>query len=35
MSTSTNAGDTAPKGRGALIGLAALFFLPLLGAFWL
>ena len=24
-----------PSGRGALVGLAALFFVPLLGAFWL
>jgi len=35
MSTSTTTPETAPKGRGALIGLAALFFVPLLGAFWL
>jgi len=35
MSTSTNANDATVKGRGALIGLAALFFVPLLGAFWL
>ena len=35
MSTSTNANETTVKGRGALVGLAALFFVPLLGAFWL
>ena len=35
MTTSANDKPTQTRGRGALIGLAALFFIPLLGAFWL
>ena len=35
MTTETQKVHTRASGRGALIGLAALFFLPLLGAFWL
>lgn len=35
MTTETKKGLPPHSGRGALIGLAALFFVPLLGAFWL
>ncbi len=35
MTTETRKVHIPASGRGALIGLAALFFLPLLGAFWL
>ena len=35
MTTDTKNVHSPNSGRGALIGLAALFFLPLLGAFWL
>jgi cytochrome oxidase Cu insertion factor (SCO1/SenC/PrrC family) len=35
MTTETSKAHTTTSGRGALIGLAALFFIPLLGAFWL
>lgn len=35
MNTGPAEGRTQTTGRGALVGLAALFFVPLLGAFWL
>ena len=35
MTTETPKVHTQNSGRGALIGLAALFFIPLMGAFWL
>jgi cytochrome oxidase Cu insertion factor (SCO1/SenC/PrrC family) len=35
MNTGTVEGRSQTSGRGALIGLAALFFVPLVGAFWL
>lgn len=35
MTTDKNSDRSQTAGRGALIGLAALFFVPLLGAFWL
>lgn len=35
MTTETSKVHTPNSGRGALIGLAALFFIPLMGAFWL
>ena len=35
MTTEANKGLPPASGRGALIGLAAMFFVPLLGAFWL
>lgn len=35
MTTGAGERPTQAQGRGALIGLAALFFIPLLGAFWL
>ncbi|MFM8845330.1 MAG: SCO family protein [Gammaproteobacteria bacterium] len=35
MTMAANDKPTQAQGRGALIGLAALFFIPLLGAFWL
>ena len=35
MTAETTSKPSQTAGRGALIGLAALFFIPLIGAFWL